>query len=188
MDFPLLGQNTSSDKDLTQDTLNYFSTHGITEVITYSLPPKFRENKDISQDPTKQILLPPMSHTGFISWIADMVNSIDSYNVGFIRDYMIVKTFASIYCTTLYGNISPNKSLKVPALATRSTWGYNLQDFRDAWQGNPLLSEDAVSPFGNMLFDRISSSFDTTKTTQRLLTLSFSFKEYDYDASNIKTI
>ncbi len=167
--FPLLGQNTSSDKDLTQDTLNYFSTHGITEVITDSLSSKFRENKYISQDPTKQILLPPMSHTGFISWIADMVNSIDSYNVGFIRDYMIVKTFASIYCTTLYGNISPNKSLKKTALATRSTWGYNLQDFRDAWQGNPLLSEDAVSPFGNMLFDRISSSFDTTKTTQRLL-------------------
>ena len=123
--------------------------------------------------PTNLVPIPtlsPSTYAGLALWLRDLVNSVQTtyssdQGSGFIRDYMIVKTFASMYCSTLYGSVNIN-SLNDPTNVfpsqARGNWTYDAaaSDFVNVWQGEQLVGDSPTASFGIILMERISTSFD----------------------------
>jgi len=176
--FPLTTQNTAKPSTTTQDTLNYYSASAGWNSMTNLLPSRLPDPSSKSTLATPPPLKPNMS-TGLASWLKDLVTNTattyyggDFQGPGFIRDYMIVKTFASAYCSMLYGNITeknltdPNNILPIQA---RNNWQNQLaDDFTDVWRGNALLNGD-TAPFDKILYNQISESFATESKTDNTL-------------------
>ena len=162
--FPLTTQSTSPSQDKKQDTLNYMSARGksaMTNPLTLPPPPK-----ELVPIPT----LSPDSYAGLALWLRDLVNSVQTtyssdQGSGFIRDYMIVKTFASMYCSTLYGSVNIN-SLNDPTNVfpsqARENWECDggASDFVNVWQGEQLVGDSPTASFGKILMSYIGTSFD----------------------------
>ena len=165
--WPLTTQNTSSTQNK-QDTLNYFSTDGNAKlVMTNELTSPTNPNPLV---PIPK--LDPGAKAGFAVWLKDLMTSVQNtypsgqQGPGFIRDYMIVKTFAAMYCSTLYGSVNvaslQDQSNVFPSQA-RANWGYlNITDFNDVWQGVQLVGDSPTAAFNKILMGQISDSFGGT--------------------------
>ena len=164
--FPLTTQSTSSSQDKKQDTLNYMSARWGKTAMTnpLTLPPPPKELVPIQT-------LSPGSYAGLALWLRDLVTSVQTtyssdQGSGFIRDYMIVKTFASMYCSTLYGSVninSPNDPTNVFPSQARENWDCDggASDFVNVWQGEQLVGDSPTASFGIILMSgNISTSFD----------------------------
>jgi hypothetical protein len=163
--FPLTTQSTSPTPNK-QDTLNYMFARWGKNAMTNSLTLP-SDPKPLVPIPT----LPPNTYAGLALWLRDLVNSVQTtyssdQGPGFIRDYMIAKTFASAYCSTLYGSVNvallKDQNNVFPNQA-RVNWGYlNITDFIDVWQGSQLVGDSPTASFNKILMDRISDSFNET--------------------------
>ncbi len=164
--WPLTTQNTSAVQSK-QDTLNYISTDGLAKmVMTQKLVPSGKFSCPLCPIPP----LKPGRKAGLALWLRDLVNCVQmtyssgQQGPGFIRDYMIVKTYASMYCSTLYGSInlaSPQAQDNVLPHIARANWGYtDYPDFVEVWQGSQLVGDSTTAAFNKILYDQIDTSFD----------------------------
>ena len=168
--FPLTTQNTATPGTTKQDTLNYYSANAARNSMTNQLPSPLPPPKSTLATPPP---LNPDLSTGLVFWLGDLVSyTTTTYfggqfqGPGFIRDYMIVKTFAAMYCSTLYGSVNvallKDQNNVFPNQA-RANWGYlNITDFIDVWQGSQLVGNSTTAPFNKILMGQISDSFDGT--------------------------
>jgi len=166
--WPLTTQNTSPTPNK-QDTLNYFSTDGNAKLVMTNELKSPTNPKPLVPIPK----LDPGAKAGFAVWLKDLVTSVqNTYSIfgqqgpGFIRDYMIAKTFAAMYCSTLYGSVNvaslQDQSNVFPSQA-RANWGYlNITNFDDVWQGAQLVGDSPTAAFNKILMGQISDSFDGT--------------------------
>jgi len=165
--WPLTTQNTSPTPNK-QDTLNYFSTDGNAKLVMTNELTTPTNPKPLVPIPK----LDPGAKAGLVPWLRDLVNNVQitypsgQQGPGFIRDYMIVKTFAAMYCSTLYGSVNvaslKDQSNVFPSQA-RNNWGYiNITDFDDVWQGAQLVGDSPTAAFNKILYDQISDSFGGT--------------------------
>jgi len=163
--FPISTQSTNEEK--VQDTLNYFATNTSGRYLNGTLTQSSSTLTPANPPEPPKLIWDQCG--GFISWITDMLANIESPQIGFIRDYMIVKSFASVYCGTLYGFLGDDTTKVLPR-AVRNNWQANdSTDFTAVWQGTKLLSTDPGSPYGDMLFNQIKESFGSTAPNQSLL-------------------
>ena len=163
--FPVSTQTTNPEQ--VQDTLNYFVTNTSGRYLNGTLTSSSSTRKSATPPEPPKLVWDQCA--GFIPWIADMLANIESPQIGFIRDYMIVKSFASVYCGTLYG-FQGDEIFTVSPQAVRDNWGaHDSQDFTTVWQGTKLLSTTPGSPYGDRLFNQIKESFGSIVPNKPLL-------------------
>ena len=152
--FPVTTQMTSFDKN-TQDTLNWVATLGAASCLSRSATLNF-PNTDLGSPPAIND-----QYIGLCSWLDGMMSvtgdGTQNPSLGFVRDYMIIKTFASVYCATLYGYVDPSgttQNNKLP-VTVREAWLLNNEDI----DGDAIgLITTQGAPFGTSFFYRFFES------------------------------
>ena len=146
--FPLTTQNTTDKSTTFQDTINSFSQEGPSVFCTGG---SVGINEHSLQADQKALASPPKLLTGFYVglgyWLNDMLKEITDYKIGFLRDYIIIKTFASVYCTCLYGDTTTTAD----SLSTiRGQWFTSNEN--TPWDNSSWLTGNGA-PFGNVLLN-----------------------------------
>jgi len=151
----------------TQDTLGYVASQGPDKCVTNTQWTKKSVQLDDDKGPLTSPTLVTEAYTGIGPWLEDMLNtgttgtSLSDPKTGFLRDYVIIRTFASAYCATLYGyaDVSANKC--------REKWLEDgINDFQPIWNAEGLLGGTNV--FGEQLYDQIEKSFQRDPKTNKI--------------------
>ena len=162
--FPVTTQMTGAHGD-TQDTLIRLAAQGKQRCLNGTLTTR----AEFAWDPSDMRSPPPLladNSIGLIHWLDGMLSvtcpqpknfqcdnkTIGTINpsLGFIRDYMIIKTFASVYCATLYGYIDPSVyQNNLLAVTVRENW---LLDNNKLDGGASQLLDVKKGPFGPKIF------------------------------------
>jgi len=153
----------------TQDTLGYVASQGPGKCVTNTNWTKKSVQLDNDKGPLTSPTLVTGAYTGIGPWLEDMLNtgttgtSLSDPKTGFLRDYVIIRSFASAYCATLYGYADV-----APANKCRENWfeGGNNNNFLPIWNAAGLL--DGNNVFGSILYNQIENSFQSDPKTNKI--------------------
>jgi len=138
-------------------------------VMNYDNPVAVLGVKNDQKDQQPLMTLTPTLKAGLGAWLNDMLGSIEDYKAGFLRDYVIIRSFATVYATCMYGI---DDKTDAPLVTIRGDWFGN--NFQVPWSCNVLL-RDNEAPFGNEMLNTFSNLGSSYKLTQgNILSLPFS--------------
>ena len=179
--FPITSQNFKTKKSPWQDTLQYFASGGKDFALHNNLslsdqnimnsdnPVAVLGVKSDQKDQQPLMTLTPTLKAGLGAWLNDMLGSIEDYKAGFLRDYVIIRSFATVYATCMYGI---DDKTDAPLATIRADWFGN--SFQVPWRCDVLL-QDNEAPFGNEMLNTFSNLGSSYKLTQgKILSLPFS--------------
>jgi hypothetical protein len=158
------GQFCYTDVCYTQDTLGYVASQGPGKCVINTNWTKTSVQLDDKKGPLTSPTLVTNAYTGIGPWLEDMLNTTGTLSdpkTGFLRDYVIIRSFASAYCATLYGyaDTSANKC--------RENWSEDgINDFQPIWNAEGLLGKNNV--FGEQLYDQLKDSFQIDPKTNQI--------------------
>ena len=146
-----------------QDTLGYVASQGPGKCVTSDamIGNTKRGQSIVVSKPPPAINL--HNFAGIAPWLSSFLTNCEDPKAGFLRDYVIIRTFAAAYCATLYGHAD------VSANECRKHWledgGSLTTTFQPIWNAEGLLGGTNV--FGEQLYDQLKDSFhDDEKTNQ----------------------
>ena len=169
--FPITSQNFKTKKSPSwQDTLQYFASDGKDfalfknpskpTIMNSDNPVAVLGVKSDQKDQQPLMTLTPTLKAGLGAWLNDMLGSIEDYKAGFLRDYVIIRSFATVYATCMYGI---DDKTDAPLVTIRGDWFGN--NFQVPWSCNVLL-KDNEAPFGNEMLNTFSNLESSYKLTQ----------------------